>query len=238
MTMPALLTPIPPGPIYGAVDLADCWGIDTSIAGILTDAALRRIVETPLPNGKACEFLWGYIPLPGNFSKWDMTAERLRAACDAGLKVLLVQHCRSGLWPACEITGRADGQHAAACAADLSYAADAHVAMDDESVRNSGPMVSQHVFGWCDELLKRAKPCVYEGVEPGLTPQQEYAIPNVDRYWGAYGPWDVATRSVCCRQSLQINFAGIQADPDHAMPDKLGGVLRAMARIDLIKAAA
>lgn len=227
-------------PSYGAIDLPDCYGIDTAIAGILSDAALRRIVATPIstPVGPMpCKFIWGYVPLPGNSSKWDMTAERARAACDAGLYVLLVQHCRSGTWPACEATGRSDGEHAAEYVSQF-YPADAHVAMDDEAVSTPGIPMLGHAFGWCDELRKAALPAIYEGFEPGLTPAQEYSIPNVDRYWGAYGPWDVATRSVCCRQGRQISYAGIQADPDHAFPDKLGGTLRAMARLDLVLKAA
>lgn len=227
-----------PGPTYGGIDLPDCWGVDTSMAGVLTDEQLRRLVEGQLPNKQPIKFLWGYVPLPGNKSKWDMTAERARAACDAGLYVLLVQHCRKGLWTASEATGREDGQHAGECAAEIGYPTDCHVVLDDESVKNPGPDVFKHVVGWCDAVLVGGRPCVYEGFDPGLTPQQEYEIPNVDRYWGAYGPWNVSVRDVCCRQSLQITLNGVGYDPDHAFPDKLGGVLRAMARTDRITQAA
>jgi hypothetical protein len=216
---------------YGSIDLPDCWGVDTALAGILTDEQLAALAKATLPNGQRIRFLWGYVPLPGNSSKWDMTAERLRAVCDAGFVALLVQHCRSGSWTASEATGISDGLHAAGYAAGIGYGADCHLAMDDESLRNPGPDVFKHVTGWCKQY---GAPCIYEGFDPGLTPDQEYEIPDCQRYWGAYGPWNVSVRDVCCRQALGITINGVGYDPDHAFPDKLGGVLWGWCRTDLV----
>lgn len=218
---------------YQAMDLPACWGVDTAMAGALTDEQLRKLVETPLPSGLPIKFLWMYVPLSGNrASLWDASTDRLRAACDAGLYVGLVQHCRAGSWVASAQTGQLDGQRAGEYAALVGYPKDAHVAMDDESVKNPGPDAIAHVKAWCDAVTVGGLPCVYEGFAPGLTPEQEYEVPNVNRYWGAYGPWNVAKRGVCCRQSLQVTVAGIGVDPDQAFPDQLGGVLRMMKRVD------
>lgn len=220
---------------YGGVDITDeCWGIDTAMAGALTDEQLLKMYQTPLPNGQTPRFIWGYAPLPGNTpSRWDWTGPRMRAACDIGWIVLMVQHCRGGSWVASEEQGAADGQHAAEYAAAQGYPDDCHLAADDEAVRNPGPDAIAHFRAWCAQWKT---PCLYEGFAPGMTAQQLYELPDVDAYWGAYGPWNVATRGVRCRQGLQIVHCGVGVDPDHAAPDALGGVLRGMGRTDLVAA--
>ena len=214
---------------YGGVDVVgDCWGLDSSMAGILTDEQLVKMKATKLPNGQLPVFLWGYVPLPGNTSRWDMTGPRMRAACDIGWIVLLVQHCRSGAWLASAEEGTADGQHAAEYAAAQGYPTDCHLTVDDESIRNPGPDAIAHMTAWAKQW---PTPMVYEGFSPGLSPQQEYELPNVQAYWGAYGPWNVATRGVRCRQGLQIVHAGVGVDPDFASPDAMGGVLRGLGKL-------
>jgi hypothetical protein len=234
------------GPVYGAVEVpADVWGVDAAMAGVLTDAQLRALADFDLgslklpgytganaPTGKP-RVLWGYTPLPGNSSAWDWTAERLRAGCDAGFLCGSVQHCRSGLWLASAAQGDADGKQAAECAAKIGYPSACHHAQDDEAVRNPGPQAYASVTAWCKAYDAYGKACEYEGYEPGVTETQAYANPYVDRYWGAPGPWDVATRSVCCRQGPTVRIGGIAYDVDHFFADKLGSVLTLMGRIDL-----
>lgn len=242
------------GPTYGGIDVpADCWGVDTAIAGILTDAQLRTLAEFDLGTLKVPGYatkgrpivLWGYVPYyvvgrPVKPGPWDWTAERLRASCDAGFLCGAVQHCRSGLWVASEQQGIDDGNVAAEIASLISYGSDCNLAQDDEAVRNPGPEAYASVTGWCRTLrtAAAAEPATYEGFEPGLTPEQEYENPYVNRYWGAMGPWNVATRSVCCRQGPTVRIGGVAYDLDHFFPDKLGGVMRLMGRTDLHPAAA
>jgi len=226
-------------PTYGSIDLPDCWGIDSVLAGEYNDTQIQALLKTRLPNGQLIKFVWGYVPLPGNRSAWDMNADRLRALCDAGLCVMLVQHCRKGLWMPSAEQGAEDGLCAGNYAKGIGYLSDCHIAMDDESLKVGGPAMFAHATAWCGPNGVRVggTPVIYEGFDPGLSPSQEYLIPDVNRYWGAYGPWDVSKRSVCCRQSLQISLPGIGGvDPDHAFSDKLGGVLRAMCRLDLAPA--
>ena len=220
---------------YGGVDiLGDCWGFDIASLNVLTDEQLVRIFTTPLQNGKFLEFCWGYAPLPGNSSSWDITGPRMRAIADmtngAGVKpkVLIVQHCRKGSWTASDEQGAADGQHAAEYAAAQDYTDDCHLAPDDESLKNPGPDAIAHFTAWCS---KWTSPCVYEGFAPGMTPDQEYDLPDVTAYWGAYGPWNVSKRGVRCRQGITIVHAGVSLDPDHASPDNFGGVLRGYGRL-------
>jgi hypothetical protein len=216
---------------YGGVDIAgDCWGVDTAMAGTLTDGQLQRMKDTPLPNGQLPVFIWGYVPLPGNSSRWDMTGERMRAAADMGWIVLLVQHCRAGSWMASAGQGAADGAFAADYATQQGYPSDCHLAADDEAVATPGTPSIQHFTEWCKHWPSA---CIYEGFAPGMSPTQLYEIPDVQCYWGAYGPWYVSKRGVRCRQGLQITHAGVGVDPDHASPDALGGVLRGFGRLDL-----
>lgn len=229
-------------PIYGGVDVpSDVWGVDTCVAGVLSDAQLDTLAGFDLatlhltgPCGKP-RVLWGYGPLSGaKPSAWDWTAERMRAAMDRGFLVGLVQHCRGGLWTASPELGRADGEAIAAFADDIGYASDCHIAGDDEAVRNPGPEAYAHVAGWCEAVDNASRPpCVYEGFDSGLSPADQYRNPWVHRYWGALGPWQVATRGVCCRQGPTVRIGGVSYDLDHFFADKLGGVLRLMGRVDL-----
>lgn len=225
-------------PTYGAINIPDdCWGVDAAMLGALSYNKAKEILTTPLPNKKMIKVVTGYIPLPGNKSSWDMTASSLRMWMDLGAIVTMVQHCYAGTVIATAQQGTDLGKYAAEYVSLIGYAKDAHVSLDDEAIGNSGLPVFQRCENFCRQLLMSALPCIYEGYEPGLTPLQFWEIPDVSRYWGAYGPWDVAVRSVCCRQSLQITHCGVPMDPDHYFKDRLGGVMRGMCRTDLQQAA-
>lgn len=246
-TDPAADTLPPPAPVYGAIDVPDgVWGLDSIIVGALTDTQLRALAEFDLgtlglkpsrwlpvvPTGRP-RVLWGYIPLPGERSAWDWSAERLRASCDAGFLCGAVQHCRRGTWVASGEQGDLDAAAAAETCAALAYAPDAYCAQDDEAVANPGPAAIASVYGWGKRYRQYGRAATYEGYEGGLTQLQEYGNPYVDRYWGALGAWDVATRSVCCRQGPTVHIQGTNYDLDHFYADKLGGVMRLMGRVDL-----
>src|SRR5580700_10157495 len=160
---------------YGSVDLIGvCWGFDTSVLGVLTDEQLVKLFTTPLPASITgsqdvvyFEFCWGYCPLPGNSSKWDIVGARMRAIADmqngAGkyVKVGMVQHCRSGSNVLTQAQGDADGQHAAEYATAQGYASDSHLGVDDESIRNPGPQAIASLTAWCARWP--VAPLTYEG---------------------------------------------------------------------------
>lgn len=222
---------------YAGIDVTgECWGIDTAIAGALTDEQLVSMFNTPLGSTKETpKVLCGYVPLPGNApSRWDMTGPRIRAACDIGWIVWLVQHCRGGSWVASAEQGAADGQHAAEYATAQDYPDDCHLTVDDEAVRNPGPDAIAHFKAWCAQWKT---PMLYEGFSPGMTPTQVYDLPDVNAYWGAYGPWNVANRGVRARQGLTLIHCGVGVDPDRIAPDNFGGVLRGVCKIELHQAA-
>ena len=242
-----MMSGIATGPLYGAIDVpSGAWGLDSIIVGALTDEQLRALAEYDLaslglkpstwlpepPVGRPL-VLWGYIPLPGEGSGWDWSADRLRAACDAGFLCGAVQHCRRGTWVASAEQGDLDGAAAAEACATLGYVAGAYCAQDDEAVANPGPSAVASVYAWGKRYREYGRAATYEGYEAGLTQLQEYDNPYVDRYWGALGAWDVATRSVCCRQGPTVHILGSNYDLDHLYPDKLGGVMRLMGRLDL-----
>jgi hypothetical protein len=224
---------------YGGCDITGtCWGVDTAMAGALTDAQLERMFATPLPISvtggtvpQYIDFLWGYVPLPGNKPGWDMTGPRMRSIVDmqngAGryVRVLLVQHCRSGSSILTQAQGDADGQHAAEYAASQGYPTDCHLAVDDESIRNPGPVAVASLTAWCAHW---PSPLVYEGFAPGDGGQ---GVSNCDAYWGAVGGWAKDARGTRCKQYLQITHCGVGVDPDQAHPDAQGGVLRAFGRL-------
>lgn len=235
-----------PGPIYGGVDVPeDVWGLDTMVMGALTDEQLRALAEVdlgaievhgvigPKPQGRP-RVLEGYCPFyDAAPSKWDWSEERIRAACDAGFLVGVVQHPRGGLWTASAELGLNDGKTAAEFAARVGYPTDCHLAFDDEAVANPGPDAVAHVYNQAKGYSEYGAPATYEGYEPGLSQLQQYEDPYVTRYWGAYGAWEVAVRSVCCRQGPTLKINGVAYDLDHFFADKKGGVMRLMGRVDL-----
>lgn len=215
---------------YGPVPIqGEQWGIDTFMAGALTDAQLEKMLSTPMPNNQKCEVLCGYVPLPGmGISRYDMSRDRLFRAMDIGWRVWLVQHCRKGFWVASEEQGKDDGVYAAEYSKNIGYDEGCHLGPDLESVANTGVPVFSSMTSWA-----RAWPTtmLYEGFDPGLSPVQLYDIPDIKAYWGAYGPWNVAKRGVCVRQGLQFMHCGVPVDPDHIAPDNLGGTLIAMGKL-------
>jgi hypothetical protein len=232
---------------YAGIDVpADAWGLDSAISGALTDAQLQALIAFdfdslgtipgligPKPTGKPV-VLWFYSPLYGlNASSWDANIRAMQTWCDLGGLAGMVQHCPSGLWTASAQHGENNGKRAAEIASLLGYPTDANHCQDDEAVANPGPDAVADVYGWAKAYSSYGEPGTYEGYEPGLSQLQEYDNPLVDRYWGALGDWNVATRSVCCRQGPTIRINGVAYDLDHFFPDKLGGVMRLMGRPDL-----
>jgi len=232
---------------YGAVDIVGLrWGFDTAILGALSDAQLLALFQTPLPasitgpgDPQFAEFAWGYCPFYGaKASAWDLTGPRMRAIADvvngAGryAKALLVQHCRTSTTMNA-VQGDQDGKTAADYATAQGYPATAHLAQDDEAVRNPGPDGIASVTAWAQACLDGGPtgsfaPCTYEGYSPG---DGGAGVSIVSCYWGAVGNWAKAARGVRCKQHLQITHCGIEIDPDFAAPDKLGGVLRGFGRL-------
>ncbi len=199
------------------------WGIDTSAK--LSGTAPKRLASTPLASGKEIRFVWRYVFF-GPARPGDIDAGELEAILEAGLILLLVQHCRSGSWHASGAQGAEDGAWAVRNAQAAGYPLGACIALDLESVANPGAAVQSHATQWC-AVVKEAGylPVVYVGFDCGLTPEELYELPGVERYWSDAGPRSVAERGFCCKQYPQTSVAGTPVDPDQAFPDQLGNFL-------------
>lgn len=211
---------------YEAVTLPTCWGADTSSK--LTAAAARGLSRAVI-NDSPIRFVWRYVFF-GEAVKSDIDADEARAICDAGLILLLVQHCRNPGWIASPDLGRSDGQWAARNAWEAGYEAGCALALDLEGLGNSGSVVAEHVDAWAEEVAGAGyMPVLYVGFQCGLTPEQLWELPRFARYWSDGGPRSVANRGFCCVQHPSIQIAGVKIDPDYAAPDELGGALVGMA---------
>lgn len=201
----------------------DVWGIDLSAK--LDADVIRRVVAQPVL-GHPISFVWRYVRLPDNNPAEDIDRAELEAWLDAGVAVLLVQHCRGGVWQAFGTRGSKDGAAAASHAALAGYPQGAHLALDLESVANAGDDVVSHCNEW-SALVRAAgyEPCVYVGFDCGLTPDRLFHDLTAERYWSDFGAREVSVRSFCCKQFAQTTIAGVPVDPDHAYTDLLGGVL-------------
>jgi hypothetical protein len=223
-----------------ALPLGDCWGFDTSRK--ISFAEARAIIDTGMvvdDGDRAVSFAMRYVPLPGNNSAQDIDAREMEWLLDAGLSVVLVQHCRKGVevqpgvwrWTASQGQGALDGDVAARAAKSAGHASGASLGLDLEAVANIGAPVAQHCEAWASAVSGAGfEPFVYVGFSCGLSPQQLYDLHGITRYMSDMGPRSVVIRGFCCKQFATQTVAGIQVDPDHAQPDSLGGVLVGTAR--------
>lgn len=212
-----------------AVPLENCFGFDCNTK--LDEKSAARLAASTFgfnyqehPLEFAIRYVFYREAVPG-----DLSAAETDAILGAGLRMLVVQHVRNPGWTASEECGASDGQWAARNAAAAGYLAGCHLALDLEGVANSGHRVSAHAVAWATAVRDGGfLPVIYVGYQCGLTPDELWELPNVDRYWSDFGTRHVSNRGFCCQQFKQQIIAGVEVDPDHAYPDALGGTLVAM----------
>jgi hypothetical protein len=203
----------------------DSFGVDTNAK--LTAQSAQQLAAATY-QGSAIEFIARYVSL-GAPSPGDITGDEVNAILAAGLALLLVQHVRNPGWTPSGAQGTSDGQHAAAHASSVGYAAGAHLVMDLEGVAAGTPAqaVIDHVNGWASAVIQAGyQAMLYVGYEAILTPQQLYeALPDIHRYWSDFGNRSVATRGFCMKQvSGTTHLAGVPfgIDPDQITADAKG----------------
>ena len=215
-----------------AFDLPECWGVDCDTkltpenAKALATAKFRAHdgVEHPI------RFVWRYVGL-GPSVGLDLDADEVEGILEAGLGLLVVQHCPRGPWAASAERGAQYGQRAVEHARAAGYLESCSLAIDLEGVSNQGRAAIDHANSWIAAVEAGGfSPTDYIGYDSGLTADEHFALPRVHRYFGAAGSWNVSKRGLCCRQYPTTMLAGVPfpVDPDHAYPDAFGGSLRAM----------
>ena len=217
-------------------DLGIELGFDTDVK--LTPAACQRLAAS-VYGGKSFTFAIRYVH-HGPAPREDLDSDELHVLLGSGFTVLAVQHPRA---PENNVLsaelGTSDGEWAVRNATAAGYVTPAGgspicLVVDIEGVKNPGAAVSAYLVEWCRVVGAAGyRPAVYHGFDPGLSPEELYAIPNVDRYWAAYGPWTVAKRGDCCKQHTTVTIAGVELDPDYAFPDAEGGVLTGLADVEI-----
>lgn len=216
-------------------DLGIELGFDTDTK--LSGAMCQRLAASVYA-GKPLTFAIRYVH-HGPAPREDLDPDELRSLLGAGFTVLVVQHPRA---PADNIlsadVGKGDAEWAIRNATAAGYVTPAGsspicLALDLEGVRNPGAAVAAFAVVWCQAVAAAGyRPVIYVGYGAGLSPQDLYELPNVDRYWAAWGPWTVAKRGVCCKQHETVTVAGVELDPDYAYPDNEGGVLTGLADVE------
>lgn len=215
--------------------LPECWGCDTSQK--LSPEMAQNLARAHLANGNQIKFVVRYVSLetePGGLGAYsiDIDPTERDGILSAGLTLLLVQHVQFPGWYASAMTGCDHGNAAANHALWVDYPKGAHIALDLEGVSDSGEQVIEYVNAWCRAVIRNGfKPVVYVGYACGLTPEQLWELPLVDRYWSDFGKREVANRGFCMIQGVQENLAGIKIDPDKHQADLLGGVLVGMGKL-------
>jgi hypothetical protein len=212
-----------------AIDLPDCWGVDTSCK--ITPEIAKKLAASKIPHDgveHAIEFVWRYVHF-GPALGGDVDADEVKRLEDEGLALLVVQHCRYFPWAASAKRGAEDGKHAVENAMAAGYLEGCSLAIDLEGVSNPGQAAIDHANAWAEVVEAGGySPTDYIGFDSGMTADEHFALPKMHRYFGAAGAWNVSKRGLCCRQYPTTTIAGIPCDPDHAYPDAFGGTLRAM----------
>jgi Domain of unknown function (DUF1906) len=160
----------------------------------------------------------------------DLTAQEAQTILDAGLALMVVQHCPPAYWTASAALGTQNGNAAVTNAAAIGYPVGATIWVDLENMRPGTP--ASAIFAYANAWSRAVRAAQYQdglyySADCPLSPEQLYLDLITARYWRALSadsPF-VAVRGACMQQYLQSGqTAGIDIDRDVITPDAFGGV--------------
>jgi hypothetical protein len=165
-----------------------------------------------------------YVPLPGVDPSADIDASELKGILDAGLALLLVQHVRYAGWNPAKCSGHGDALRAIEFAEAAGYLQGGHVFLDLEGISGSAADTKTFAEDWASTIVQAGYGAgCYVGYDVTLNAVQLYNLHNIHSYWGAPGPWQVATRGFALRQKTpKVTIANLEFDPDSLQADNLG----------------
>lgn len=168
-----------------------------------------------------------YVPLPGNPSAGDVSAEELARICDIVGQCVLFQHVRrpeSGYtgWRPSQHSGSVDAQAAVAHATKVGYAG--HLFLDFENIDDSPIEATKFAVDW--QAVVRAagfKAGLYVGFQVPVHPTDLYELPGFDSYASDIGDRQVSTRGTAYLQTqYKVFIGGIEFDLATMRADRLG----------------
>jgi Domain of unknown function (DUF1906) len=204
---------------------AQAFDTDTPLT-INTISSLRAL-------GYACAIRYVSRTTPCN--PGDITSTEAQVILDAGLALMLVQHCPPAYWSPFSMLGVKYAMTASNNAANALYPPGATLWLDLENMRPGCgiPAIAAYVNAWYQTVLDGGYvPGLYYTADCPLTPEQLYLDLRPQLYWRGLSqdaPY-VAVRGACMQQYVQLGqVAGIDLDRDVIVPDALGGLLPSWA---------
>lgn len=202
-----IIAPVPPGSI-----LADT---DTKLTA-KTAAALKA-----LGYAGVIRYVGRLMPQSAD----DLDATELQAILEAGLGLMVVQHCPLSFTPSAAL-GTAYGQVAVADAQAAGYLPGGQIWIDFENCLTAVGATA-YLNAWCRVVIAGGYfPGLYGGADSPLSGDQLYWDVIATRYWRA-GSRDapmIPYRGICMQQSLSSTAAGINIDRNVVMRDNFGGL--------------
>ena len=171
-----------------------------------------------------------YVSRTSSNAAGDISASEAQTIIEAGLGLMLVQHCPPAYWTPTPAVGTQYGTAAAANASSVGYPRGATLWLDLENMRPGcgDQAIIAYVNSWCRAVAAaRYLPGLYFSADCPLTSGQIYLDLIVTQYWRSLSADTpaVAVRGPCMQQFVQYGqVAGIDIDRDVIMADALGGL--------------
>jgi hypothetical protein len=205
-------------------------GLWLDTAWPLTEHVLDAIVSQSVAH--YCG-VFRYLPLPGNASAGDLSAQELMWATSRGLQVGAVQHVRGSksnpFWDPTAHSGREDGLAAVAHARAAGLPPGTHLFQDLEAVNavaGAREVTRQYCEDWGMPVIEAGYQAgIYVGFAAQLQPADLWLLSTVNCYWSDPGPRSVSIRGCAIKQQARtVTIAGVTFDVDAIAKDNLKGL--------------
>lgn len=193
---------------------------------VLTQAQARALAA----QGYVCAIR--YVSRTSSNAAGDISASEAQTIIEAGLGLMLVQHCPPAYWTPTAAVGTQYGAAAAANASSVGCPRGATLWLDLENTRPGcgDQAIIAYVNSWCRAVAAaRYLPGLYFSVDCPLTSGQIYLDLIVTQYWRSLSADTpaVAVRGPCMQQFVQYGqVAGIDIDRDGSWPTRLAACRR------------
>lgn len=172
------------------------------------------------------DFCIRYIPRNASLISGNLTSAEIQNILEAGLSLMVVQHCPLPGWEPSGALGTQYGKYAVAYAASIGLSKGIGFFLDLEEVALGTP--TSDTINYCQSWFAAVQaagyvPGLYVGYNCGLSPDQLYKDLSFKHYWKAYNYDDgVSVRGFQLIQHSQQSLNKVIYDPNTLQADNLG----------------
>lgn len=164
------------------------------------------------------------VPLPGVSPAFDVDAGELALILGQGLGSWWYQHPRFPGWKPREHDPEADARWAVKFARAAGYAPGTHGFVDAEGMSADTTAAEAHAYNsaWAHVVVEEGfRAGLYDGYSQPETPDELYALHDVDCYWSDLARRKVSVRGCAVMQGPEILVLGVRFDTDVVAPDAM-----------------